>query len=261
MNEMTATFATLTPPTPLRATPPASGGRNVAELLLSGASRIIDISLELDPAKFRMRTYAGFRKDMQFETEIIKDYGDGGLGQRVRGVHMRLHAGSHIDAPSHMIEGGKDMHELPLARFIGPAVVADVRHRGPKQAITADDLSRSAGSTLQRGDRLLLRSDNNEHYDGSPEWMARASYLGDDAIDWCAAQGVSLVGFDFYHAAEPVQDGNSCTTRKLLERDILTMPYLTNLKAIRAERFVLIALPLKMKDVEASPVRAIAVEA
>jgi kynurenine formamidase len=58
-----------------------------------------------------------------------------------------------------------------------------------------------------------------------------------------------------------VQDRNSCTTRKLLERDILTMPYLTNLEAIRAERFVLIALPLKMKDVEASPVRAIAVEA
>ena len=78
----------------------------------------------------------------------IKDYGDGGLGQRVRGVHMRLHAGSHIDAPSHMIEGGKDMHELPLEAFIGSAMVADVRHRGPKQAITADDLGQTAGATL-----------------------------------------------------------------------------------------------------------------
>ena len=235
---------------------PASG----LSLLLSQTCRVIDISLELDPAKFRMRTYAGFRKDMQFETEIIKDYGDGGLGQRVRGVHMRLHAGSHIDAPSHMIEGGKDMHELPLEAFIGPAMVADVRHRGPKQAITADDLGQSTGDTLERGDRLLLRSDANDQYDGSPEWMARAPYLADDAIDWCAAHGVSLVGFDFYHAAEPVQDRNNCTTRKLLERNILTMPYLTNLSAIRAKRFLLIALPLKMKDVEASPVRAVAVE-
>lgn len=230
-------------------------------LLLPQAGRIIDLSLELDPSKFRMRTYAGFRKDMQFETEMIKDYGDGGLGQRVRGVHMRLHAGSHIDAPSHMIEGGKDMHELPLEMFIGPAVVADVRHRGPKQAISADDLGHSVDRTLKRGDRLLLRTDNNDRYDGSAEWMARAPYLGDDAIDWCAARGVSLAGFDFYHAAEPVQDRNSCTTRKLLQRNILTMPYLTNLSAIRAERFVLIALPLKMKDVEASPVRAVAVEA
>jgi arylformamidase len=68
------------------------------------------------------------------------------------------------------------------------------------------------------------------------------------------------VGFDFYHAAEPVQDRNSCTTRKLLERGILTMPYLTNLSAISAERVMLIALPLRMKGVEASPVRAVVVE-
>jgi len=239
-----------------------TGGATPADIsrTLMQAQRIIDISLEVDPARFRMRTYAGFRKDMQFETEIINDYGDGGLGQRVRGIHMRLHAGTHVDAPSHMIDGAKDIHELPLQHFIGPALVADVRHRGPKQAITAEDLQASVGGRLQPGDRLLLRTDNNDDYDASPAWMARAPWLSDGAIDWCASRGVSLVGFDFYHAAEPVQDRNSCTTRKLLERSILTMPYLTNLSAIRAERFTLIALPLKMKDVEASPVRAIAVE-
>src|SRR6185436_21053142 len=102
-------------------------------LILGRAARIIDISLELDTSKFRMRTYEGFRKDMQFETEVIKDYADGGLGQLVRGVHMRLHAGTHVDAPSHMTKGARDLHELPLEVFIGPAVVADVRHRGPKQ--------------------------------------------------------------------------------------------------------------------------------
>ncbi len=236
-----------------------TAGADIA-LLLASAARIVDISLELDPAKFRMRTYAGFRKDMQFETEMIKDYADGGLGQRVRGVHMRLHAGSHIDAPSHMIEGGADMHEMPLERFVGPAVVADVRHRGAKQAITADDLEAAAGALVQPGDRLLLRTDINETYDGSPEWMARAPWLGDEAIAWCAARHVSLVGFDFYHANEPVQDRDNCTTRKLLQRSILTMPYLTNLEAIAEPRVLLIALPLKMKNVEASPVRAIVVE-
>ena len=66
--------------------PPLRGAFSTNDLsrLLSGGFRLIDISLELDPAKFRMRTYAGFRKDIQFETELIKDYGDGGLGQRVR---------------------------------------------------------------------------------------------------------------------------------------------------------------------------------
>src|SRR6478752_5068701 len=99
-------------------------------VLLGRAARIIDISRELDASKFRMRTYEGFRKDMQFETEVIKDYADGGLGQLVRGVHMRLHAGTHVDAPSHMVQGGKQIHDLALDLFIGGAVVADVRHRG-----------------------------------------------------------------------------------------------------------------------------------
>src|SRR5215472_16826583 len=172
-------------------------------VLLGHAVRVIDISLELDASRFRMRTYAGFKKDMQFETEVIKDYEDGGLKQLVRGVHMRLHAGSHIDAPSHMIKGGKELHELGLNTFIGPAVVADVRHRGGKEAIVADDLENSLGNLIRPGDRLLLRTDLNKDYDGSPEWMARAPYAGDDAVAWCAKHRVSIVGFDFYHANEP----------------------------------------------------------
>src|SRR5262249_38894842 len=61
--------------------------------------RIVDISLELDPMNFAMRTPAGFKKDMQFEIEVIKEHdAPGGAGQIVRGVHMRLHAGSHVDA-------------------------------------------------------------------------------------------------------------------------------------------------------------------
>jgi len=55
-------------------------------------------------------------------------------------------------------------------------------------------------------------------------------------------------------------DQNSSTSRKLHEREILTMPYLTNLGAITKARFTVISLPLKMKNVEASPVRAIALE-
>jgi len=230
-------------------------------VLLGHAVRVIDISLELDPAKFRMRTYAGFKKDMQFETEVIKDYDDGGLKQLVRGVHMRLHAGSHIDAPSHMIKGGRELQDLELKTFIGPAVVADVRHRGGKEAIVADDLENSLGNLIRPGDRLLLRTDLNKDYDGSPEWMARAPYVGDDAVAWCAKHRVSIVGFDFYHANEPgPMDPENCTTRKLLQRGIITMPYLTNLWSVTKERVTLLSLPLKMKNVEASPIRAVVLE-
>jgi kynurenine formamidase len=58
----------------------------------------------------------------------------------------------------------------------------------------------------------------------------------------------------------PGADPKSSTSRKLHELGILTMPYLTNLAAITKPRVTLIALPLKMTNVEASPIRAVVLE-
>jgi kynurenine formamidase len=124
--------------------------------------RIVDISLELDAKNFAMRTPAGFKKDLQFEMEVIKEHdAPGGAGQIVRGVHMRLHAGSHVDAPEHNVRGGKQIQDLPLDLFIGDAVIADLRDKMPGQAITENDLQKRLDNRIRRGDRLLLRTDHN----------------------------------------------------------------------------------------------------
>jgi arylformamidase len=223
--------------------------------------KIIDISLELDARNFAMRTYAGFRKDMQFEVEVIKEYADPGLGQIVRGVHMRLHAGSHVDAPAHMVEGGKELQDLPIDTFIGDALIADVTHRVPGQGITAKDLEDTVGE-VQPGERVLLRSNCNNNYDGgSNEWQKRSPYLEHAAVHWFVDKKVSVVGFDCYHGADaPRTNIEAFTARTLQENGICTMPYLKNLDQIQKKRVTLVALPLKMIGVEASPVRAIVLE-
>src|ERR1700729_399672 len=120
------------------------------------AGTIVDISLELDPKNFGMRTPAGFKKDMQFEMEVLKEHdAPGGAGQIVRGVHMRLHAGSHVDAPEHNERGGTQIHQLPLELFIGDAIIADLRDRMPSKSITEADLEKTIGSRVKRGDRVL----------------------------------------------------------------------------------------------------------
>jgi arylformamidase len=224
--------------------------------------KIVDISLELDARNFHMRSYAGFRKDMQFEVEVIKEYEDPGMGQIVRGVHMRLHAGSHIDAPSHMVKGGKDIHDLPIETFVGPAVVADLTHRVPGGGITVKDLEEAVGDTMQRGDRLLLRTDCNNTYDGgSKEWQRRSPYLEHDAVQWCIDQGIPVVGFDCYHGADsPTSNIEAFTARTLQEGGVCTLPYLRHLDRITKDRVTLVCLPLNMIGVEASPVRAVVLE-
>jgi arylformamidase len=223
--------------------------------------KIIDISLELDPKNFAMRTPAGFKKDMQFELEVIKEHdAPGGAGQIVRGVHMRLHAGSHIDAPEHNVPGGTQIHQLPLDLFIGDAIIADLRHKIPGKDITEADLEQAVGSRIRKGDRLLLRTDHNNTYDGGSErWMNESPYLTIGATQWCINKGAVIVGYDFYHGNdEPGAPRVFHNSRTLSEHGIITMPYLKNLDRISAERFTLIGLPLNLIGAEASPVRAVA---
>ena len=113
--------------------------------------KIIDISLALDASTFKMRTYAGFKKDMQFEIEVIKDY-PGGLGQIVRGAHMRLHAGTHVDAPVHFINGAAGVDTLSLDVLVGPALViylpdVTVVTAGGTSATNANDQFTYTGGT------------------------------------------------------------------------------------------------------------------
>src|SRR5438034_6241397 len=117
--------------------------------------KIVDISLELDPKNFAMRTPAGFTKDMRFEMEVIKEHdAPGGAGQIVRGVHMRLHAGSHVDAPEHNVRGGTQIHQLPLELFVGDAIVADLRDKIPGKAITEKDLEKRLDNRDRKSTRL-----------------------------------------------------------------------------------------------------------
>ena len=223
-------------------------------------NKIIDISLPLENTKFSMRTPKGFKKDMQFEMEVLKEHDSAEGGEQiVRGVHMRLHAGSHVDAPEHNTKGAAQITDLAPDVFVGPAVVADLRHLVPGGALTGAELDAAVGDVVQTGDRLLLRTDVNKTY-MKDDWQKRSPYLTPDAAQWCIDHKVPLVGFDCYHGAEellPNQPRLWHTLRLLSEAGIVTLPSLIQLDFIGQKRVTLVALPLKIVDAEASPVRAV----
>jgi kynurenine formamidase len=150
---------------------------------------------------------------------------------------------------------------LALELFIGDAIVADLRDKLPGKAITEKDLEQRVGRHIRTGDRLLLRTDRNNTYDGGSErWMKESPYLTIGATMWCIGRGVVIVGYDFYHGNdEPGAPRVFHNSRTLSEHGVITMPYLKNLDRIEQERFTLIGLPLKLIGAEASPIRAVAV--
>ena len=48
-------------------------------------------------------------------------------GYRETILHMYSHTGTHMDAPAHMIEGGKTLDTFPAEAFVGPGLALDCR--------------------------------------------------------------------------------------------------------------------------------------
>lgn len=50
------------------------------------------------------------------------------------------HTGTHMDAPTHFYHGLPTIDQIPLEHCVGPAVLVDVTHVGPRGEITPTDL-------------------------------------------------------------------------------------------------------------------------
>src|SRR5438105_15810746 len=105
---------------------------------------LVDISV---PIRDAMAVYRGnppvrIRPAMTLRTD----------GVNLSELCLGSHTGTHVDAPSHFIKGGKGIDRLDLDRFIGPAWVADLRRvRG---GIRAADLGQARMPRRTR--RVLL---------------------------------------------------------------------------------------------------------
>jgi kynurenine formamidase len=82
-------------------------------------------------------------------------------------LSLPCHAGTHVDAPIHIVPNGKSIEELPLDAFVGMGAVIGVKKRGGEE-VTAKELE-SSGVAVNRGDILMLYTGWDEKFD-SPDY-------------------------------------------------------------------------------------------
>ncbi len=163
-------------------------------------------------------------------------------------LSMDLHTGTHVDSPFHMIRGGQPTESLPLKRLIAPCRVLDLT--GVREGITREDLE---GFDLPPGRFVLLKTRNS--FDEG--FRADYVYLAESGARHLAGLGVGGVGIDSL-GIERAQPGHG-THLALLERDILILEGLV-LREVPPGDYLLIALPLKIRDADGAPARAVLIE-
>ncbi len=211
--------------------------------------RIVDLTLALHPGMPSYPTpyHPGMSVTLMATHE--KD------GREVRQIVLGSHMGTHVDAPLHMLPSGASIDAVPLSRFMGPAGMADLRDIPPRHEIGAEELQQRLGGRPPK--RLILRYGWDQRL-GDQSYFTDHPYLSEDAARWLVEEKVVLLGMDCPQPDAP-HNTNTPVHKILLGGGVALLEYLCNLDEIRADRFELVGLPLKIRGADGSPVRCVAV--
>lgn len=205
----------------------------------------IDLSLDIfDKAK----TF-----DVDPTTEIIQFNTIDKIGYNITRLCLSSHFGTHVDAPHHFIRGGKTIDNIAFSSFIGKAVIIDLCYKKAGDIIDTKDLIPHK-SRFQKGAKIILRTDWGFEY-GKESYFSLFPKLTKEAGDWIADTEIGLLGLET-PSVNP-QD-YQYIHEALLSKEIIILEGLTNVRSIPCDEFTLIALPLKIRNGDGSPVRALA---
>lgn len=162
-------------------------------------------------------------------------------------IKTGMHVGTHVDAPLHMLEGGKRLSDIAVEKFIGKGCLIDARGAS---VISVDFLEKSGA---KQDDIVLVMTGFSEKY-RQLEYYEKFPEIGEDFAGKAIELGVKIVGMD-----TPSPDRPPFKVHKLLlGKEILIIENLTNLESlIGLKDFEVFVLPAKLHT-EAAPVRVIA---
>lgn len=164
-------------------------------------------------------------------------------------IAMSAHAGTHIDAPLHLLAGHASMDDMPLDAVVGPARVLEIA--GP-QAIDATDL---AAFDIQPGERILLKTGNSHRSQGDNVFVEDFVALSPGGAEHLVERGIRTVGIDSLSIGRYGSEGDR--THKILMQAGIWIIEGLDLRRVAAGSYDLICLPLRLLGAEGAPARAV----
>jgi len=182
---------------------------------------------------FKSEVYPGDPEPMHRTLRSIEN-GDGcNLSIYATGAH----AGTHVDAPLHFVDGGKTIDELSLSPFIGPCRVIEV----PEGPITGEYVETHFPRSTRR---VLIKSS------GKAWFLDHGAYAAADLEYF-------LIGTD---ALSVGCEGNQVLPHKAFLNNEIALLEGLNLSEVEPGNYFLIAPPIKLEGLEAAPARAILIK-
>ena len=205
--------------------------------------KIYDISRTLSP------TIAVWPGDQKFEHRWTMQISRG-ASVNVGAITLSVHTGSHADAPFHFDDAGANISQLRLEKFIGLATVIEIKDAAKIHVEHIRDLD------FSRVQRILFKTPGSFLEDS--HWLDDFVYIATETAEFLGKNKVQLVGMDT-PSVDPMTSKTLSTHKVLARYGIVNLENL-NLSQVSPGEYQLIALPLKLSGLDASPVRAVLIE-
>lgn len=163
-------------------------------------------------------------------------------------ISMNLHTGTHMDFPLHMIKDGENSDALNLMKLITVVKVFDLSNLS--DSIQAEDIKHFS---IQQNDFVIFKTKNSYEDLFNNQFV----YLAESAASFLASKHIKGVGVDGL-GVERDQAGHP--THKILFNAHAVIIEGLRLKDITQGIYMMYALPIKIKGVEALPLSIILIE-
>lgn len=167
---------------------------------------------------------------------------------------MGSHTGTHIDAPYHINDNKKKINEIDLKRVMGRGRIIDASNKGPGEAITLSEVREGVESFNKN--EIALFYTGWDRYIGE-EMYYNHPYVDKEIIETLLSRGVTTFFIDTLNINTPKGDNFDAHELITNENGIIGENF-SNIGAIDFADPWITALPLKLTDLDGSPVRAVA---
>lgn len=173
---------------------------------------------------------------------------------------LGAHTGTHIDAPRHQLPGADDLESVDLDRLIGPARVVDLTaidghiERDTVEGLDLDGVRRVLLKTTNSTQRLASSGFDPSFVAVEPSGAAALLELDILAV------GVDYLSVERYMGDDVHRSVEYPTHRALLGAGVAILEGL-DLSRVDPGDYFLCFLPLRLQNSEASPARAVLIEA
>jgi len=187
--------------------------------------------------------------------EVASTYEKNGFKETL--LTMFSHTGTHMDSPAHLFSQRTTLDSFSAGQFVGKGIVVDCSNLKEGQKITMKYIE----AVKEKADiaQYILFYTGWDKYWGMDAYFGDYPYITEEVAEYLINSKKKGVGVDVI-GIDPIKDENLTIHKKLFtETDIVVIENLKSLDKVGDEIFTFCALPIKFKNSDGAPTRAIAI--